>query len=98
MPRSRRPIGSPCHVLNRRTGQVRRVYVDSETGKPEDREDQVKDHGTETGRMVLVHDVAVIIDRIALDDQLALNRGVEPISKSRRRRFALVSSIRAACI
>lgn len=41
------------HVVNARTGhRVRRAYFDSETGKPVDREDQVKAYETETGKTV----------------------------------------------
>lgn len=45
------------HVVNARTGhRVRRAYLDSETGKPVDREDQVKAYETEAGKTVTFAD------------------------------------------
>ncbi len=43
------------HILNRETGhRVHRVYVDSETGKEVEREDQVKGYETDSGRSVVL--------------------------------------------
>lgn len=43
------------HVINRRTGNpVRRAYIDADTGKPVDREDQVKGYETEKDRFVVL--------------------------------------------
>ena len=43
------------HVVNRETGhRVRRVYVDAETGKPVEREDQVRGYETESGKTVIL--------------------------------------------
>src|SRR5690242_4367346 len=43
------------HILNRATGhRVHRVYLDAETGKPVDREDQVKGYETDSGRLVVL--------------------------------------------
>ena len=43
------------HILNRRTGhRVHRVYLDAETGKPVDRDDQVKGYETDSGKTVLL--------------------------------------------
>lgn len=43
------------HVLNRKTGdRVRRVYIDAETGKEVDSEDQVKGYEVSRGEYVLV--------------------------------------------
>jgi DNA end-binding protein Ku len=45
------------HIVNRRTGQrVRRVYLDVETGKPVDREDQAKGYETDRGKTVILDD------------------------------------------
>ncbi len=43
------------HIVNRKTGnRVRREYVDEETGKPVDRDDQVKGYETSKGNYVLL--------------------------------------------
>lgn len=43
------------HTINRRTGnQVRREYVDEETDRPVDRDDQVKGYEAEKGRFVIL--------------------------------------------
>ena len=43
------------HVVDRRTGKrVQRVYVDAETDKPVEREDQVKGYETESGKTVIL--------------------------------------------
>jgi DNA end-binding protein Ku len=43
------------HIFNRKTGnRVRREYVDEETGKPVDRDDQVKGYETSKGNYVLL--------------------------------------------
>ena len=43
------------HVVNRETGhRVRRVYVDAETEKPVEREDQVRGYETESGKTVIL--------------------------------------------
>jgi DNA end-binding protein Ku len=43
------------HVVNRETGhRVRRVYVDAETEKPVEREDQVRGYATEIGKTVIL--------------------------------------------
>jgi DNA end-binding protein Ku len=43
------------HILNRETGhRVQRVYVDEETGKPVERDDQVKSYTTDSGKVVLL--------------------------------------------
>jgi DNA end-binding protein Ku len=43
------------HIVNRRTGKrVHRVYVDAETEKPVEREDQVKGYETESGKTVIL--------------------------------------------
>ncbi|MBX9464383.1 MAG: Ku protein [Aquamicrobium sp.] len=43
------------HIVNRKTGnRVRREYVDEETGKPVDRDDQVKGYETSKGSYVLL--------------------------------------------
>ena len=43
------------HIVNRRTGhRVRRVYLDVETGKPVDREDQAKGYETDRGKTVIL--------------------------------------------
>lgn len=45
------------HILNRKTGdRVNRVYLDSETGKPVEPEDQVKGYETDGGRVVTLED------------------------------------------
>ncbi len=43
------------HIVNRKTGnRVRREYVDEETGKPVDRDDQVKGYETSKGNYILL--------------------------------------------
>jgi DNA end-binding protein Ku len=43
------------HIVNRETGhRVRRVYVDAETEKPVEREDQAKGYETESGKAVIL--------------------------------------------
>ena len=43
------------HTLNRKTGnRLRRVFVDSDTGKPVDREDQVKGYEIASGEYVVL--------------------------------------------
>ena len=43
------------HTVNKATGhRVNRVYVDEETGKPVEREDQVKGYETENGKYVVL--------------------------------------------
>jgi DNA end-binding protein Ku len=43
------------HTLNRETGnRVRREFVDSETGKPVEREDQVKGYETPRGDVIML--------------------------------------------
>ncbi len=43
------------NIVNRKTGnRVERQFVDSETGKPVPREDQVKGYETEGGRQILL--------------------------------------------
>lgn len=43
------------HILNRKTGhRVERVYVDAETGKPVEREDQGKGYTTDKGKEVVL--------------------------------------------
>jgi DNA end-binding protein Ku len=43
------------HILNRRTGHtVHRVYIDADTGKPVEREDQVKGYETDSGKTVML--------------------------------------------
>ncbi len=43
------------HILNRKTGhRVEREYVDAETGKPVDREDQAKGYTTDKGKEVVL--------------------------------------------
>ena len=44
------------HILNRKTGhRVEREYVDAETGKPVDREDQAKGYTTDKGKEVVLN-------------------------------------------
>lgn len=52
------------HILNRKTGhRVEREYVDAETGKPVDREDQAKGYTTDKGREVVLDadEVAAVV-------------------------------------
>ena len=43
------------HILNRRTGhRVNRMYVDADTEKPVERDDQVKGYQSDDGRMVVL--------------------------------------------
>ena len=48
------------HIVNRRTGhRVRRIYVDAETEKPVEREDQAKGYESECGKTVVLEPVEV---------------------------------------
>jgi len=52
------------HILNRRTGhRVSRVYLDAETERPVEREDQVKGYETDSGRQVILEpkEIAAVV-------------------------------------
>lgn len=43
------------HTINKRTGnRVNRIFVDSETGKPVEREDQTKGFEIESGQYIMI--------------------------------------------
>ncbi len=45
------------HIVNRNTGnRVRRVFVDAETGKPVERDDQAKGYETDRGKTIVVEE------------------------------------------
>jgi DNA end-binding protein Ku len=69
------------HVVNRKTGhRVRRVYVDAETEKPVEREDQVRGYETESGKTVIL-EPDEIADLIPESDRVLHLEGFVPCSE-----------------
>ena len=62
------------HTVNKATGhRVSRVYVDEETGKPVEREDQVKGYETENGKYVVLEQDEIDAVVPVSDKTLAVN-------------------------
>lgn len=69
------------HVLNRSTGhRVKRIYVDSDTDKPVENDDQVKGYEVEGGEYVLMEEKDFDAVRIESSDTVSLESFVEKSS------------------
>lgn len=69
------------HVLNRKTGnRVKRIYVDAETGKPVESEDEIKGYEVEGGDYVHVEDDEIEAVQVESSNMLALDGFVDKAS------------------
>ncbi|MGC4024571.1 MAG: Ku protein [Mesorhizobium sp.] len=69
------------HVLNRKTGnRVKRIYVDSDTDKPVENDEQVKGYEVEGGEYVLMEEKDFDAVRIESSDTVSLESFVEKSS------------------
>ncbi|MBX3597580.1 MAG: Ku protein [Rhizobiaceae bacterium] len=69
------------NVLNRKTGnRVKRIYVDADTDKPVDTEDQVKGYEVEGGEYVLMEEKDFDAVRVESSDTVSLESFVEKSS------------------
>lgn len=69
------------HVLNRKTGnRVKRIYVDSDTDKPVENDEQVKGYEIEGGEYVLMEEKDFDAVRIESSDTVSLESFVEKSS------------------
>ncbi|MGN6305111.1 MAG: Ku protein, partial [Mesorhizobium sp.] len=69
------------NVLNRRTGnRVKRIYVDAETGKPVEDEDEIKGYEVENGDYVHIEDDEIEAVQVESSNMLALDGFVDKAS------------------
>ncbi|THF57737.1 non-homologous end joining protein Ku [Ollibium composti] len=69
------------HVINRRTGnRVKRIYVDAETGKPVEDEDEIKGYEVENGDYVHIEDDEIEAVQVESSNMLALDGFVDKAS------------------
>lgn len=69
------------HVLNRKTGhRVKRIYVDSDTDKPVDNDEQVKGYEVEGGEYVLMEEKDFDAVQIETSDTVSLESFVDKTS------------------
>lgn len=69
------------HVLNKKTGQrVKRIYVDGDTGKPVEADDQVKGYEVEKGEYVLMEEADFDAVKIESSETINLESFVEKSS------------------
>ena len=84
----RGPPARPCsfHTINRKTGnRVESRYVDAETGKPVDEEDQAKGYQIDDDSFVILEDEE--LEAVALESTRTID--IERFVPTRRRRLAL---------
>ncbi len=69
------------HVLNRSTGnRVKRIYVDADTGKPVEKEDELKGYEVDSGDYVHIEEDEIDAVRVESSDMMSLDGFVDKAS------------------